>query len=67
MKMVEVFSTKMSVTIYHSAWRHNPQDHNLSHPRHENTQVYDFVTNVVNWPVRIVQGVLLLLHAPLDR
>jgi len=54
--MVAVFSPKMSVTIYQSSWRHNPQDRSLNHTRHEKTRIYGFVTSVVNWPVRAVQA-----------
>jgi hypothetical protein len=59
--MVAVFSPKMSVTIYHSSWRHSPQDRSLNDPRHENTQIFFFVANVVNWPVRIVQAVFITM------
>jgi hypothetical protein len=58
--MVAAFSFKMSVTIYQSSWRHNAQDGSLNHPRHENTQIQDFVTSVVNWPASTVRAVLSL-------
>jgi len=38
--MMAVFSPKMSVTVYQSSWRHNPQDRSWNHTRHENTQIF---------------------------
>jgi hypothetical protein len=42
--MAAVFPTKLFVTIYQTTRCNNPQDRNLNHPRHENTQMYDFVS-----------------------